>query len=265
MKTVLLIKGGRPAPTVLKNYLRSAGGIFQTLLPINENLDKAVLQTDAVLLFSPAWNNGAYLSTGELWLRYMQQIKPEGKLLLAGYQAVEHPNYLDMLQLGASSVSWWQKAPRVKDMPELPTLTGIDLMDKLHRFFAGHGQDSVVAVLSRIRLVTQMASRELQKTQTPYQEIYKELIAPAELAKKWSEWRSRWINYAPLFEFSPIANKLRIIAELASQIETWMMAGGVNEQQLLDGSVLEVLNKMRAELQQIEHQYVVQKLSHSYR
>jgi hypothetical protein len=150
-------------------------------------------------------------------------------------------------------------------MPALPALTGIDLMDKLHRFFAGHGQDSVVAVLSSIRLVVQMASHELKEIQTPYPEIYEELIAPAKLPEKWTEWRSRWINYAPLFEFSPIANKLRIIAAFASQIEPWIMAGGVDKQQLLDGSVLDVLNKMRAELQQIENQYVVQKLSHSYR
>lgn len=265
MKTVLLIKGGRPAPTVLKDYLRAAGGEFQTLLPINEQLDCLIEQTDAVLLFSPAWSNGAYLSAGELWLRYLQHIKPQGKLLLAGYQAINHPNYLDMLQLGSSPISWWEEAPGVMEMPELPTLTGIDLMDKLHRFFAGHGQDSVVAVLSRIRLVTQMANRELQKMNTPYQEIYDELIAPANLAEKWIEWRSRWVNYAPLFEFSPIANKLRIIAELASQIEEWMMVGGKDETLLLDGSVLDVLNKMRAELQQIENQYVVQKLSHSYR
>ena len=67
MKTVLLIKGGRPAPTVLKDYLRAAGGKFVTLLPIDEQLDDLVLQTDAVLLFSPAWSNGAYLSAGELW------------------------------------------------------------------------------------------------------------------------------------------------------------------------------------------------------
>lgn len=252
MKTILLIKGGRPAPTVLKDYIEAANGKFQTLLPINEQLDDLIQQTDAVLLFSPAWSNGAYLSAGELWLRHIQHIKPGGKLLLAGYQAIQHPNYLDMLQLGSSPISWWDDAPDVMNMPELPILTGIDLMDKIHRFFAGHGQDSVVAVLSRIRLVTQMASRELQKMHTPYSEIYEELIAPANLAEKWTEWRSRWVNYAPLFDFSPIANKLRIIAELASRIEGWMMVGGKDETLLLDGSVLEVLNKMRAELQQIE-------------
>lgn len=264
MKSVLLIKGKRPVPSVLTNFFSAAQTKLLTLDSF-DNLAEKVQNTEAVLLFSPAWNGGAYLSGSELWLRYLLDVKPTGKLLLAGYQAFEHPNYLDMLTLGASPVNWWEDAPGVTTMPTLPALIGVDLMDKLHRFFAGHGQDSVVAVLSRIRLVVQMASRELKKMETPYSEIFTELVKPAQLAEKWGEWRSRWINYAPLFEFSPIAGKLQAITQASQQLEAWMLAEGVEEAPLRDGRILEILNFVRVELQQIENQYVVQKLSHTYR
>jgi hypothetical protein len=265
MKTVLFIEGGRPLPPVLNAFFNSAGYQIVPLQLAQDSWPLLIKDAAALLLMLPDSSRGMFLLSGQLWYRFLADEAPECRLLFGSYQAVSHPNHLDVLELPTAPANWWEQTLPVGEMENLPPLEGMDLEEKLHRFFAGHGDDSIVAVLSRIRMVVQMASREQQRMHTPYLEIFQELVAPAQLDKKWAEWRNRWINYYPLFEKTPIAPKLRTIARAAAQLEEWMMAGGRDEEYLVNGTILRVLNDIREELQQIEKQYVVQKLSHPYR
>lgn len=266
MKIVLLVEGGRRAPEALFSAC-AKGGIELRRINLKQDNWQAELQ-DAfgLMLMLPMWGGNAFLSPVALWQQFLQDKAPNIRLIMASFQSdFQHPNHLDILRLTDYPSSWWEQCQLVDHMEELPPLIGVDLSEKLKRFFAGHGQDSIVAVLSRIRLVVQMASRELKKMDTPYEEIYRDLVEPAELAQKWREWRNRWINYYPLFEHTPIATQLKQIAKQTDGVEAWMAAGGIDEEPLQDGSILQVLNEVRTRLQQIENQYVVQKLSHTYR
>ncbi|PSR14583.1 MAG: hypothetical protein DA408_11030 [Bacteroidetes bacterium] len=265
MKTGLFIEGGRPLPPVLAAFFNRAGYQLVPLQLAQDTWPFLVKSAAALLLMLPDSSQGMFLLSGQLWHRYLLDEAPECQLLFASYQAVSHPNHLDILELPTAPTNWIAQAFPVGEMKNLPPVEGMDLQEKLHRFFAGHGDDSIVAVLSRIRLVVQMASREQQRMNTPYPEIFQELVAPAQLDKKWAEWRNRWINYYPLFENTPIAVKLHSIARAATQLEDWMMTGGRDEESLVNGTILRILNDIRKELQQIEKQYVVQKLSYPYR
>ncbi|MGH1433549.1 MAG: hypothetical protein ACRBG0_03720 [Lewinella sp.] len=265
MKIVLLVDGGRPAPQALTAYCEAVGFRLIQITPTEDGWQELLPEAFGLMLLLPAWGSGAYLDSSCLWQHFLAAQYPHLRLLMASYEQVDHVNHLDLLRLADYDAAWWQQTQEAHITEELPYFTGIDLSEKLKRFFAGHGDDSVVAVLSRIRLVVQMASRELQKMQTPYSEIYADLVAPAQLANKWREWRNRWINYYPLFEYTPLAGNLEQIALLTEGMEHWMLAGGKEQEPLANGMILQVLNDMREQLQQIEKQYVVQKLSHTYR
>lgn len=266
MRIVLLVEGGRQAPPALFTQCAKWGIELRRLDLAHDDWMAHLPEAYGLMLMLPMWGANAYLSPVALWQQYLQKTVPEIRLIIASFQSdFQHPNHLDILRLTDYSASWWDQCQLVDHMEELPPLIGVDLSEKLSRFFAGHGQDSIVAVLSRIRLVVQMASRELSKMDTPYDEIYRDLVEPAELDQKWREWRNRWINYYPLFEHTPIATRLKQIAKQTDGVEAWMVAGGKDEEPLRDGSILQVLNEVRTQLQQIENQYVVQKLSHTYR
>lgn len=265
MKIVLLVEGGRPVPAALETHCTEAGFALTKINPRQADWQQKLPEAFGIMLLLPSWARGSYLSSVALWYQYLLSDYPEKRLLVASYQTKAHQNHIDLLRLSEYSHDWWQDSLKVKTMEDLPFYGGLDLSGKLKRFFAGHGQDSVVAVLSRIRLVVQMACREMEKMQTPYIEIYNDLVAPAQLGEKWKEWRNRWINYYPLFEYTPIADQLEHVAALTERVEPWMLAGGAEEKALANGSVLRTLNEVRTQLQQIEKQYVVQKLSHTYR
>lgn len=260
MRTLLLLHGQRPVPDALVRHAQHAGLAVQ----VQDDLggDEPPF---AVMLMAPIWHHHAFLNTVPLWERHLAVARPDVRLLVASCQNIVHPNHLDLLRLPQVPTEWWDNTLPLGRATSFPAFEGVDVMDKLHRFFAGHGQDSIVAVLSRIRLVVQMASRELHKMHTPYDDIYVDLVQPTHLKQKWQDWGNRWINYYPYFENTPIVASLQKAAEIASTIEPWMLADGSQEGGLLDGSVLQALDAMRELLQQIEHQYVAQKLSHTYR
>ncbi|RME95611.1 MAG: hypothetical protein D6772_12890 [Bacteroidetes bacterium] len=262
MNTVLVVEGNRPVPDALLNYIHNASWQAR-IYDAETKLTTALEGLGALLLFSPCQVKRGYEYGEGLWYTYLRQNQPQLPLAVAGYQQATHSNYLDLLRLEFYPTNWFDQLRPVMAMTD--TDYQDTLSPKLYRFFAGHGSESIVAVLIRIRLVVQMAQRELLKMQTPYSEIYRDLIAPAQLGQKWTEWRNRWVNYYPLFVATPFFEKLKTVGERASQLDHWMLAGGAEEEPLANGEILTILNALRDTLQEIENQYVLQKLSHSHR
>jgi hypothetical protein len=262
MRTVLMVPGGRPVPNTLVSGLQQAGWRSQYYQGEGDFRNE-LAGVDAVLLLSPCWVNRSYEFGEQLWYLALRRHQDDLPLVVAGYQRPRHTNYLDLLQLETQAASWWDQLQPVAAMRDVDYQDS--LRPKLHRFFAGHGADSVVAVMSRIRLVVQMAQREHLEMHTPYVEIYRDLIAPAQLSQKWGEWRNRWVNYHPLFRYSPLAGALQAVGRYAQQLDDWMFNGGVEEAPLASGEILTILKAVKDTLQEIENQYVLQKLPHSHR
>ena len=138
-------------------------------------------------------------------------------------------------------------------------------MEKLQRFFSGHGDDSIIAVLNRLRFVIQTAEREVTLEQTPFEEVFRDLLSPARLADKWAEWRNRWVNYAPLFRWAPFAADWQQLETDLRFLEAWMAAGGTEAEPLASGRILQHLNRVSTQLYQIAQTYVDQESPHSDR
>lgn len=254
---------GRTIPRELELHCNSMGFELKDLDPATKLWKEHLPTAYAVMLLLPAWEGRFFLANEGLWNRFLLHNHSHLRLFFVSYQANSHSNHFDLLRLNDYTKDDWLSAPNVADMNAAPNLEGLDLNDKLGRFFAGHGEDSVVAILTRIRLVVQMASREVLRMETPYEEIFRELIQPAQLNIKWAEWRNRWIYYYPLFQFAPFADQLQKVAAASATLEKWMSSGGQDEEPLRNGTILNVLNEVRLILKEIEENYVVQKLSHT--
>lgn len=256
---------GRSIPEKLKVHCQTMGFSLKQVDLTTDKWKSDLPSSYAVMLLLPAWGGDLFLAPQSLWYRFLVQEYSHLRLFFVSYQEQGYCNHFDLLRLNEYTKEDWAQAPNVAEMPEIPDFEGADLQDKLKRFFAGHGQSSVVAILTRIRLVVQMASRELSGMETPYDEVFRELIQPAQLHLKWIEWRNRWVYYYPLFQYTPFAAKLKKVATLTNTLEEWMSSGGQDEELLKNGQILNILNEVRSELKSIEEQYVVTKLSHSYR
>lgn len=263
LKNLLLIPCGRKVPKALCEHLEENDFNLSIQEPKDDQCLQKLEQATVIVLMLPAWNGKEFLAPLALWYNFLHKNHKNTKLLFASFQKLDHPNHIDLLKLKEYKKTKYEQALSSDELGLcLPHFEGTDINYKLERFFAGHGQDSVIAVLMRIRMLVQMASTELLSFNTAYDEVFDELLAAVRLDLKWQEWQNRWLHYYPLFEFTPFALAMDSIAQHAERINEWMLAGGKDETLIKNGLVLEVLNAISTELKTIEEQYVIQKLSH---
>ena len=254
MKTVYAVPGGRAWPRHLQRY-------FETRVAVQPLPASPQLPRDAVLiLLAPAWHEGRYLATEAIWKRHFETEAPQSKLILTGFSRATNQNYLDLLALPDNWDKWCAQARTCGEDWQPAPSGGLDLEDKLRRFFAGHGDNSIIALLTRLHLLVQLAQREVVQYGTPYAEVYAEVVEPAQPARKWAEWRNRWENYVPYFSLLPFADQLRQVDAQIRQLGPWLEAGARDVAPILNGKVPEILHEIKIKLLALEQRYVAQKL-----
>lgn len=215
---------------------------------------------EVVILPNPQWHQGYYCATGALWQRYFRAEHPQTRFLLAGYAAINHTNYLDLLALPTDWVAFYQASLDCQVDWVLPACDGLHLEDKLRRFLAGHGDQSVIAILGRMKLTIAVAQREHRQMNTDYEEVYRAVIQPAALGHKWREWRQRWDFYLPLFRILPFSPLLESLEKDLLVLERWIGQDCKDPAPLREGRLMEALATIQQSLQLIEKTYVGQEL-----
>ncbi len=215
---------------------------------------------ELVVVEDPMWHEGHYCSVGAIWHRYFVANFPSHRFLIAGYSAITHTNYLDLLALPDDWEAHLEAALTCQSNWQLPPTDGLQLLDKLQRFLAGHGDQSVVTITGRLKMTVAVAQREYRQMQTPYEEIYRALIRPANLIEKWAEWRSRWDFYLPLFSILPFRTHLEELLPCFTVLENWIATDCKEPEPLENGSLMRALEAIQQTLQLIEEIYVGQEL-----
>jgi hypothetical protein len=120
----------------------------------------------------------------------------------------------------------------------------------------------MLALLNRLRMLLQLAHREVVDLGVPYEEVYQDLLAPASLSRKWAEWQSRWDNYANYFQMVPFAEVFDQITRILPPLARWMQEEGRDPDLLRQGKALAILDDIRSAFTKVEEIYVGKELSH---
>lgn len=265
MKRIIGISGDRSWPPHLLQNLTQQEYTLLSWPPKQSEREELMASADAFMIFSPLLIKGNYIAAEELWKRYLELHSPHLKLICASFRAAQGSNDVDLLNLPGDWADFLEQAQPIGQLGAFTPCGGLDLCEKLSRFFAGHGQESVIALLNRLRMLVQMAHREVVQLNANYDEVYSELLAPAALAHKWAEWQNRWDNYAAFFQAAPFADVFNHLEEVMPPLAQWMQQGGIDPAPLREGKVLAVLDEIKREFTKIEHIYVGQELPYSYR
>lgn len=256
MKTILALTAGRSWPDHLLDWCGRQGCELRFYDAAAANGEPPLDHIDLLLVFGPFFYDGKYMSAETLWKKFLAANRPHAYFLTTGYQSAVHPNHLDLLALPDDLAEFLRRALPTDGDWQPHYSGGMDLDRKLRRFFAGHGQDSVFSVLTRVRLLVQMAYREVVDLGMPFDEAYHDLIAPAQLAVKWAEWEARWLNYYPLFRTSPLAGELARLGERMRELRPWMLGGGATAEPLRSGRAPAALDDVKTGLEQLDKHYV---------
>lgn len=167
----------------------------------------------ALVIFIPIECRGQFVSPVETWRQYLARHQPETCLIIAGIEAINHHNYLDLLSLPIDFSVFFHNLKAVSDAKWRPLETeAMDMQDKLRRFYEGHGNESVTYTLSKIRRKTETLAKRLKETNFP--KAWKEIFEPLEgqtvayTEEKWKELTRRWGHYAPFFQYLPFREEM---------------------------------------------------------
>ncbi len=206
---------------------------------------------DLLLLPAPLRIADRRLHHHTLWRKCLQPAHPH--ILNYGYLPADHATCLDLLV--APHPKPTQLAGYQQPLPS-SVEWGQDSVELLRLFLAGHGFNSIRAVLNQLLLTIQIAEREMRDPTTPPEEIRRELFDPVDFPSIWREWEARWINYAPLFTHSPIATRFNRINKKMATFGEWVTTCDPTAPSLTSGKLTEILLSAKDEFTSLERTYL---------
>lgn len=165
-------------------------------------------QCQGLVLFIPIECQGQFVSPDEIWRYFLAKHYPDLQFILAGVEHIQHHNYLDLLHLPSSFSAFFHNLKPTSYNEWTPFSTeAMDMREKLHRFYEGHGDESVTFSLGKISRKMETLAKRLK--QVSYPQAWKEIFEPLEgettayTEEKWKELHRRWGHYAPFFQYLP--------------------------------------------------------------
>lgn len=256
MQSVIYIGNNPPVQRVLASYLQAQNTRMEALfLPFKEELTK-LKEAKIIILSSPIYVDGVYVSAEGLWKNYLEYHCPKAILLIASFTEVSHSNYLDLLQLPDKFADFLPKAKLANEKWGPVKSDGLDMMEKIHRFFEGHGDESLTDAFDKILRTLRIAGDELKVHHATYEEVKKELLLPNNLPAKWIVLKSRWANYFPYFQCLPFFDYFKQIETCLLEIDPFFETGCEQETLFWQLGCLEKIEKIKSNLTSISKHYV---------
>lgn len=209
-----------------------------------------------LLIVNPFRCNNIYISAEAIWKKHLHLNKPDTTLLTAGFKSVKHSNYIDLLQLPDDPHAFIAQAKVAAEKWDPPFSGGLNIEDKLKRFYQGHGDDSVTDVLHTIIRIFSIANVEMKQYGTSFDELRADLFFLNGVREKWVVLKNRWVNYLPFFRCLPFWNTFSEVDKMFDYIDPFFSADCSEEMLFWELNCLETLKQIKDQLASICNRYV---------
>ena len=106
---------------------------------------------EVLLIIDPYLVLEEWLQLAELWQKWLLKEGKEVKVLIASFNQQENnPNYIDLLQLPTQLKTTIHQAKPLVEMT-IPEVFGISLVGKFRKFLDGHGEESLLKLITQLR------------------------------------------------------------------------------------------------------------------
>jgi len=205
-----------------------------------------------LLLFTPFGYEGQYIAAQKIWAHYLRTQQPGVRFFTAGTSKAQSgvTNHLDLLDLPGSLPDFFLQADSARPAQVVDT-EGVQLHDKLVRFFDGHGKESIFDVLSDITRLLGMAESAAQRYGDPFETVKTDFLN--KLPLRWTELKNRWNNYYALLLCLPVAAVLQKTDMLIAEADRRYMVQICTDERLYqDQTLLNLLHDIHKLLLKVQ-------------
>ena len=228
---------------LIRGYYEKSGVVFSDDPKLEANTE--------FLLLDPFYVGGYYLNYHAVYHRYFQLNKPDAKLVVIGFWQVAHPNYIDLFHLPDTLEYKLSQAMTARE-EWAPSLGGINSMDMLKVFFAGHGGGSLVNSLIKLVPVPKSAHNTVEHDR---ERVFKELIEPHSISRI-EQFKQKWWEYHDVIKHMPFYPKLDEVKKTIEDIGDHLNSTDESKKWFLNSDVSSKLKSAVDTLRQIESDYV---------
>ena len=212
------------------------------------------------LIFSPIYHNRSYIYYDILWKRYLQKKNPGAVLLTAGFvEGPQHSNYLDLLNLPAELQACIKETKTVGEHWTPVYCGGLRMEKKFQLFFRGHGRESVLDVLHKIKRKIHLIERELKAGEWSYQKAAAEYLGSGYVTERWKDFEARWENYFEFFAYTPFHWLFQELDAVMRQVRPYFLGGYTSEDLYFKLMIPEKIEVLHSKLTEIRDQNVGKK------
>ncbi|MCB0628997.1 MAG: hypothetical protein R2824_09785 [Saprospiraceae bacterium] len=220
-------------------------------------------KVEYVFLFSPLWCHQHFISADVNWKNYLNQHHPETKLISVGVCPARSDNYVDLLRPPEDFTIFLKKA-KICSAEWTPVDTcGLDMNQKLKRFFDGHGNESVQESFNRLLRRFRIVNDEIS-TGTSYREVYQELLQATQTPATWQKLVNRWQAYYSFFECLPFYSTFEKVNDLLTEVQPYFDEQCQSDNQLQNLHIIDKIESINRLLKEAE-QYVQKEPPHTDR
>ena len=221
-------------------------------------------ENDCIFLMEPVSIQGEWYSVFPLWIDYFRVTELNLKVIVFHYGEKE---ILDstpfFLSLTDNRRSFYEKIYSVLSignlnigdhdfLPDTALIT-----DVLKVFFKGHGQESLVSILTSIGNDLGMGPRLVASPENySVDECIQELIIKRKLPEKWEKFKERYNRYLVYFRYTPFFKEIQGLADYFEKVDTYLQNIPRTKEAFIETKISEEIRKARLILEDIDRRYI---------
>jgi hypothetical protein len=218
---------------------------------------------DSVFFIDPLVIEGEFYSIFPLWADYLKQTLFPFRLVILNYQKRENLNSNPFsINLVDSNSPLSDKIRTVLSVDDLTVhdfngnYETTNIIDMLKGFFKGHGEESLVSILTSIGNDLDMGPKLVASDDYSVDECIQELIIKRELPGKWSEFKERYNRYLIYFRYTPFFKEIQGLTDYFQKVDAYLRNIPKTKETFIKTRISEEIRKARKILEDIDSKYI---------
>lgn len=221
-------------------------------------------ENDCIFLMDPVKIQEGWYSVFPLWIDYFRVNDLNLKMIVFNYGKKE---ILDLnpffVSLTDSRRSFYKKINSVFSAGNLsignydfPPDSAI-ITDVLKVFFKGHGEESLVSILTSIGNDLDMGPKLVASPEKySVDECIQELIIKRKLPEKWEKFKGRYNRYLVYFRYTPFFKEVQGLTDYFRKVDAYLKDIPRTKEAFIKTRISEEIRKARVILEEIDHKYI---------
>jgi hypothetical protein len=217
---------------------------------------------DYFFVFDPTEINAEFYSVFPLWMDYIKKKRLPIRLIILNSEKIENLNYNPFfINLIDQNRPLSDKIRTVLAIDDLKLhdcnwrSQAANIADALKAFFKGHGQESLIKILTDLDQYFQQGPQLVAMDDYTVEECVQELIVKRAIPK-WESFKERYDKYLLYFKYLPFYKEIYDLKDCSKKVDDYIHNIPKKKEAFVKTDISEEIRKARAILEDIDRKYI---------